>query len=161
MESDPRFGGAPMSTLQPSYFGAGSGAPSAHFDRDATPPPGAGLDCASGGTRTGMLEPAMFLGLGAVAFWLYVRCPRLRPNSILRAAVHVAASFLAFALLPAALGRLLPLLPSHVLQLEVVLALLLPLFTYVLLSWIWLVARVLHDLFGGTPRGGHPVSGES
>jgi cellulose synthase/poly-beta-1,6-N-acetylglucosamine synthase-like glycosyltransferase len=108
-----------------------------------------------------MLEPAMFLGLGAVAFWLYVRCPRLRPNSILRAAVHVAASFLAFALLPAALGRLLPLLPSHVLQREVVLALLLHLFTYVLLSWIWLVARVLHDLFGGTPRGGHPVSGES
>jgi cellulose synthase/poly-beta-1,6-N-acetylglucosamine synthase-like glycosyltransferase len=108
-----------------------------------------------------MLEPAMFLGLGAVAFWLYVRCPRLRPNSILRAAVHVAASFLAFVLLPTALGRLLPLVPSHVLQQEVVLALLLPLFTYVLLSWIWLIARVLHDLFGGKPRGGHPVSSES
>jgi hypothetical protein len=31
----------------------------------------------------------------------------------------------------------------------------------VLLSWIWLITRVLHDLFGGKPRGGHPVSSES
>ena len=24
-------------------------------------------------------------------------------------------------------------------------------------SWVWLIARILHDLFGG-PRGGHPVA---
>ena len=38
-----------------------------------------------------MLEPAMFLGLGAVAVWAYVRYPRLRPSSLVRAAMHVAA----------------------------------------------------------------------
>jgi hypothetical protein len=108
-----------------------------------------------------MVEPAMFLGLGAVAFWLYARYPRLRPASIVRATVHVVASFLAFVLLPAALGRVLPLVPSDALRPDVVLALLVPTLTYVLLSWIWLIARVLHDLFGGTPRGGHPVSSES
>ena len=31
-------------------------------------------------------------------------------------------------------------------------------FTYLLLSWIWLVARLVHDL-GGKPRGGHPARG--
>jgi hypothetical protein len=36
------------------------------------------------------------------------------------------------------------------------LALLFPTFTYVLLSWVWLLSRILNDLFGG-PRGGHPV----
>ncbi len=33
--------------------------------------------------------------------------------------------------------------------------------TYVLLSWVWLIARVLHELLGGTTRGGHPVTGET
>jgi hypothetical protein len=31
--------------------------------------------------------------------------------------------------------------------------------TYVLLSWVWAIAQILHD-FGGNPRGGHPVSTE-
>jgi hypothetical protein len=104
-----------------------------------------------------MLEPAMFVGLGVVAVWAYLRYPRLRPGSLVWAVVHVAVSFGAFALLPAVLGALLPLLASHALQRGVVLALLIPALTYVLLSWIWLIARVLHDLLGGTPRGGHPV----
>jgi hypothetical protein len=30
--------------------------------------------------------------------------------------------------------------------------------TYLLLSWIWLVARLLEELVGGTPRGGHPAA---
>jgi hypothetical protein len=105
-----------------------------------------------------MLEPAMFIGLGAVAVWLYVRCPRLRPGSLLRAIAHVAVSFGGFAVLPAALSVLLPLLSSHASQLSAALALLLVTLTYVLLSWVWLIARILHDLLGGTPRGGHPVS---
>src|SRR6476620_6553020 len=58
-----------------------------------------------------MLEPAMFIGLGAVAVWTHVNYPHLRPGSLLRAIVHVAVSFGAFALLPAVLGFLLPLLP--------------------------------------------------
>jgi hypothetical protein len=108
-----------------------------------------------------MLEPAMFIGLGLVAVWAYVRYPRLRPCSLVRAAVHVAVSFAAFALLPGTLSLILPVVSSHELAPYVVLALLIPSLTYVLLSWVWLIARVLDDLFGGTPRGGHPVSAKS
>lgn len=107
-----------------------------------------------------MLEPAMFLGLGVVAVWVYVRYPRLRPGSILLTVAHVIGSFAVFALLPTALGLLLRLLPSHAVQPYVVLLLLILTLTYVLLSWVWLIARILRDL-GGTPRGGHPASAES
>jgi hypothetical protein len=107
-----------------------------------------------------MLEPAMFVGLSLVAVWAYVRYPRLRPRSLLRAAVHVAVSFAGFALLPMALSLVLPLAPSRQLAPYLVLALLIPTLTYVLLSWVWLIGRILHDLFGGTPRGGHPASAE-
>jgi hypothetical protein len=59
------------------------------------------------------------------------------------------------------LGPLARLVPSHELVPYAVLALLIPSLTYLLLSWVWLIARVMHDLFGGTPRGGHPVGSES
>jgi hypothetical protein len=108
-----------------------------------------------------MLEPAMFVGLGLVAVWAYVRYPDLRPGSLVWAAVHVAISFGAFMLLPTVLNLLLPAVPSHALQPYVVLTLLIPELTYVLLSWVWLIARILHDLLGGTPRGGHPVATDS
>lgn len=108
-----------------------------------------------------MFEPAMLIGLGAVAIWLHLRYPRLRPGSLLRAIAHVGLSFGGFALLPAALGALLPLFASHTSQLCAGLALLIVSFTYVLLSWVWLIARILHDLLGGTPRGGHPAANES
>jgi hypothetical protein len=107
-----------------------------------------------------MLEPAMLTGLGAVAIWAYVNHPRLRPRSLLRAVAHVLVSFAGFALLPMALGVLLPHLPSHASQPYVVLTLLMAVMTYLLLSWVWLIARILHDI-GGNPRGGHPVSNES
>jgi hypothetical protein len=107
-----------------------------------------------------MLEPAMFIGLGAVAVWTHVNYPRLRPGSLLRAVVHVAVSFGAFALLPTVLSFLLPLLPERSAQSYVALTLLISVFTYLLLSWVWLIARILHDI-GSTPRGGHPVSAES
>ena len=106
-----------------------------------------------------MLELAMFLGLGAVALWTYVRFPRLRPGSIVRAALHVAVSFLVFALVPNMLGLLLPLAPSVADRNYLALALLIPILTYLLLSWVWLIARILHEL-NKTPRGGHPVSTE-
>jgi hypothetical protein len=106
-----------------------------------------------------MLEPAMFLGLGAVAVWVYFRYPRLQPSSLMRAVVHVVVSFGAFALLPVTLSLLLPLVSSHALQPYVVLALLILTLTYVLLSWVWLIARIV-ELLGGTPRGGHPVTNE-
>ena len=103
-----------------------------------------------------MLQPAMFIGLGVVAFWFYLRYPRLRPGSLVLATIHVAVSFGTFALLPLVLGFLLPITVSPGQAVYVVLVLLIPTLTYVLVSWIWLLARVLHDLFGG-PRGGHPV----
>jgi hypothetical protein len=108
-----------------------------------------------------MLEPAMFVGLGLVAVWTYCRYPRLRPGSLLRAIAHVAVSFGAFTLLPAALGALLPFLSPHASQVCFALTLLILTLMYVLLSWVWLIARILQDLSGGNPRGGHPVSNES
>jgi hypothetical protein len=107
-----------------------------------------------------MLEPAMLIGLGAVAVWTYVNYPRLRPRSLIRAVAHVMVSFAGFALLPQLLSVVLPVLPSRTSQPYVVLVLLIPALTYLLLSWVWLIARVLHDI-GGTPRGGHPVSTKS
>jgi hypothetical protein len=87
-----------------------------------------------------------------------VNYPRLRPSSLIRAIVHVIVSFTGFALLPALLSVLVPLLPARTLQPYVVLALLIPILTYLLLTWLWLLARILHHLRGGTPRGGHLVS---
>ena len=107
-----------------------------------------------------MLEPAMFIGLGAVAVWTYVNHPRLRPGSLSRAVAHVIVSFAGFALLPALLGVVVPLLPSRTSVPYVVLALLISALTYLLLSWIWLLARILHDLRGG-PSSGHTVSAKS
>jgi hypothetical protein len=107
-----------------------------------------------------MLEPAMFLGLGAVAVWAYVRYPRLRPRSLLLAAVHVVVSFAGFAVLPVLLSVVLPVLPTRASQPYFVLSLLMPTLTYLLLSWVWLIARILQNI-GGSPRGGHPVSTNS
>lgn len=105
----------------------------------------------------GALLPAMLLGLGAVAVWLHLRFPSRRPVSLVRAALHVALSFLAFALLPDALALVLAQVGPSPLRPYLVLALLIPAITYFLLSWIWLLARLI-DLLGG-PRGGHPVRG--
>ena len=55
-------------------------------------------------------------------------------------------------------GLVLPLTASHTMRLCVALTLLIASLTYLLLSWIWLIARILHDLLGGKPRGGHPVA---
>ena len=107
-----------------------------------------------------MLEPAMFIGLGVVAVWAYVRYPKVRPASLARAAVHVVVSFVAFTLLPTVLSFLLPLTQTHVVRVSVALMLLLPLLTYVLLSWVWLISRILQELLRG-PRGGHPVPTKS
>jgi hypothetical protein len=106
-----------------------------------------------------MFEPATFLGLAAVAVWAYVRYPRLRPASLVRAIVHVALSFVGFSVLPLTMRLLLPLLQAPAPRAALVLALLFVLLTYVLLSWVWLIAWII-DLLGGTPRGGHPVANQ-
>lgn len=102
----------------------------------------------------------MLIGLGAVAVWTHVNYPHLRPGSLFRAVVHVAVSFAGFALLPALLSVVLPHLPSRTAQPYVVLTLLILALTYLLLSWVWLIAQILQDLLRG-PHGGHPVSAKS
>jgi hypothetical protein len=106
-----------------------------------------------------MFESATLLSLGAVAVWVYVRYPRMRPQSLVRAGLHVAISFTALMLLPGLLGLLLPFAATQSSRIFFAEALLVPALTYVLLSWVWLIARIV-DLLGGTPRGGHPVSNE-
>jgi hypothetical protein len=107
-----------------------------------------------------MLEPAMLIGLGLVAVWTYVSYPHLRPSSLLQAVLHVLVSFAGFSLLPALLSLVLPVLPVGAPRPYVVLALLIPALTYLLLSWLWLIGRILHSV-GSGPRGGNPVSAKS
>jgi hypothetical protein len=102
------------------------------------------------------LEPVFFLGLGAVALWFYLRFPRLRPRSLTRAIVHVAVSFGLFSLVPYAVGPCTANLPRSVSLVVVVAGLIVPTLGYVLLSWIWLIAKI-HDLGSSLPRGGHRV----
>jgi hypothetical protein len=106
-----------------------------------------------------MFESATLLGVSAVAIWVYVRYPRMRPQSLVCAALHVAISFIALLLLPGLLSLLLPFAAAQSSRIFLVEALLIPALTYVLLSWVWLIARIV-ELLGGTPRGGHPVSNE-
>jgi hypothetical protein len=103
-----------------------------------------------------MLEPATFGGLGIVAIWFYVRFPGRRPQSVMQAAIHVILSFTLFNFLPYAL-RPCSALPDPLSVFTFVAAFLLPTLCYVLLSWLWLMARI-HDLGNSKPRGGHPVA---
>ncbi len=92
-----------------------------------------------------MLETAMFIGLSLVAVWAYVRFPRLRPGSLMRAVVHVVVSFVVFALLPATLGLVLPAAPSPGLVPYVVLALLIPSLTYLTRRFLQEVHRQINE----------------
>jgi hypothetical protein len=114
----------------------------------------AGMTCADERPMR-FLEPATFIGLGAVAIWLYIRFPRFRPATIVRAIIHVAASFFLFSLVPYGVTLCLRALPAPLSLFVFVSCMLIPTLGYVLLSWLWLIAR-LHDL-GRPPRGGHPV----
>jgi hypothetical protein len=105
-----------------------------------------------------VLEPAFFLGLCAVAVWIYLRYPRLRPRSLTRAIVHVAISFGLFSLVPYAIEPCKTSFPPRIALLVIVGGLIVPTLGYVLLSWIWLVAKI-HDLGNSLPRGGHRVRG--
>ncbi|HZD87044.1 MAG TPA: hypothetical protein VE088_03455 [Gaiellaceae bacterium] len=104
---------------------------------------------------TGVFLSAVFIGLAAVAVWLHVRYPSRRPNSLVGAVVRLAVSFVALGLLPNGLSLVLTHAPRPS-QLMLSLALLFPVVTYWLLSWVWLLGRIMHDLLGG-PRGGLPV----
>jgi hypothetical protein len=98
-----------------------------------------------------MFQSASFIGVGLVAFWLYVRFPKRRPATITRALVRVAVSFMLFSLLPLAGNALLPVFGGVVF----VLAVALPGLCFVFLSWMWLLGQIVDGV--GTPRGGHRI----
>jgi hypothetical protein len=110
--------------------------------------------------KTDILEPATLVGLGTVAAWLYVRFPRLRPRSLMRAMGHVAASFGAFVALPYAIAPCVGLGGKPLGPAIFVVVLLIPTLTYVLFSWLCLMAK-LHDMADSKPRGGHPVRADA
>jgi hypothetical protein len=104
------------------------------------------------------LEPAFFIGLGLVAVWLYLRYPRLRPSGMTGAIAHVGVSFLLFNLAPSGLHLCVRMFPAPLSLAVFTGGVLIPTLGYVLVSWVWLMARI-HDLGTPTPRGGHPVRG--
>jgi hypothetical protein len=103
-----------------------------------------------------ILEPATFGGLGLVAVWLYIRFPGRRPQTMTRAVIHVIVAFTLFNFVPYGI-RPCQALPAPLSVAVFVAGFLLPALCYVLLSWLWLIARI-QDLGNFKPRGGHPVA---
>src|SRR3954454_14416278 len=100
----------------------------------------------------------MYVGLGAVAFWVYLCLPRFRPASVSRAMLHVGTSFASVMMLPALLAISFSVIGGRGAILAFLLAAMMPSLCYLLLSWFWLLGKIVGDLGGGTPRGGHPVT---
>jgi hypothetical protein len=100
--------------------------------------------------------PSMFIGVGLIALWVHVRFPRLQPTTFRRALVHTAVSIGIFALVPYGAHASVLLLPTRIAIAFAEACFVIPAFSYVLLSWLWLLARV-RDHGGSTPRGGHTV----
>lgn len=102
-----------------------------------------------------MFQLASFGGMALVAVWLYVRFPNRRPTSIVRAMAHVVASYAGFSLLPFADHLLLAHGGTRLAGLMFLVGVAMPGLCYILLSWLWLVGRIIDS--AGTPRGGHRV----
>ncbi|HKB94684.1 MAG TPA: hypothetical protein VKC62_10690 [Gaiellaceae bacterium] len=99
---------------------------------------------------------ATVIGTSLIALWLYARFPGLRPERIAGAAKHVLFSFVAMKIGQLGLGTVLHAIPSRYGLVLALLAITVPVLSYVFVSWVWLLAS-LRGL-GGSPRGGHPVS---
>ena len=104
--------------------------------------------------------PEMLAGVGLLAVWVHVRFPRLEPASLRLASLHVAASIVIFHFVPLGLHEMVLRLPLPLSVAVAVGVVLVPTFCYVLLSWLWLLAR-LRDHLGSSPRGGHRVQSGS
>jgi hypothetical protein len=98
----------------------------------------------------------MFIGVGAVALWVHVRFPRLQPGSLRGAVVHCALALAIFNGVPFCAHEARLLLPTTLAIIVAEATVIIPSFCYVLLSWLWLLARV-RDQIGSSPKGGHPV----
>lgn len=111
--------------------------------------------------NSGPLQVALWLGLGLVAVWIHFRLPSFRPRTIKRAMLHVCVSCSVFFVLPAPVHGLMGALGGGEGAVLAVLAVVMPGLCYVLLGWVWLLARILEEAGAGTPRGGHPVRGRA
>ena len=103
----------------------------------------------------------MYVGLGAVAFWVYLCLPKLRPASVSRAVLHVGTSFATVMALPLLLAISFSVIGGRGAVLAFLLVAMMPALCYLLLSWFWLLGRIVGDVSGGTPRGGHPATTSS
>lgn len=107
-----------------------------------------------------LLMPLSFVGTSLLAIWAYVRFPKLRPQRFGLAVVHVIASFAAFSVAPFLVGASTATLPAPFAAAFAFGAIVVPLLSYVLLSWVWLIARIV-QLGTGGPRGGKLVDARS
>jgi len=105
-----------------------------------------------------LFGPASFAGLGLVALWFHVRFPNRRPATAARAMLHVAASIIAFSLLPLGFHAYRSVFTGFDAGMVFVLAVLMPALWYVLMTWVWLLATIVDQYGPGTPRGGHRVT---
>jgi ABC-type nickel/cobalt efflux system permease component RcnA len=105
-----------------------------------------------------MFETESFIGLALIALWIYVRFPERRPQSLMHAIARVVLAFGLFMVLPFALLVFHSIFPGHTAGVAFLLAVAMPLLCGVLLSFIWLLARVLHDYGPDLPSGGHPAT---
>ena len=90
------------------------------------------------------------LGAAAIALWISVRFPQLKPQRLAIIMVHLVLAMVLAQLLP--FGLLLPISASAAIQLMAgILTLALPVLVYTLLVAIWLL-RVVQGALGGMLR---------
>jgi hypothetical protein len=98
----------------------------------------------------------MYIGVGVLAVWMHVRFPRLEPQSMRGAFVHLGASVVLFNFVPLVVHLAMTSLPQPLSVAVAIAGVTVPSFCYVLMSVIWLLTRMRGGI-GSTPRGGHPA----
>jgi hypothetical protein len=90
------------------------------------------------------------LGAAAIALWISVRFPKLKPQRLAIIMIHLVLAMVLAQLLP--FGLLLPISASAAIQLMAgILTLALPVLVYTLLIAIWLL-RIVQGALGGMLR---------
>jgi hypothetical protein len=99
---------------------------------------------------------ALWLGIGTVALWAYLRLARLKPAGLRLAMAHVVVSFALLLTGPFLVRASMHSLPVPLSVVVAIALVTVPLGAYVFLSWIWLLASI-RDGLDSTPRGGLPT----
>lgn len=105
-----------------------------------------------------MFQQATYIGLGLVALWLYARFPNRRPETLMRAVARVMVAFGVFMTLPLEAAAYKSAFTGPTAGLFFIFGVAMPLLCWVMLSWLWLLARVIHDYGPDLPSGGHPAT---